>query len=250
MNAELRPARVRVHYSYRDADNFKAARAVTCTNPAGYTLGEIDAGLHERLHAWDQLIPELVGWDALGDGDWHDYDSIDAAADSGEPAGSIDEVFDALDAAAASGWGGRVETAATSTAVCEHCHPGHTVAGTAAGLVVAVDRDGTWKLFVEPCHSGDLLVTFNQPPAPNPVPDDDELDECDPELAQASFCWVDVAQHELDEMALAAKFGLRGTWQLVNDLRRAGYDPDTDGDAGTWLYHRIGLVVAAHLARQ
>lgn len=133
----------------------------------------------------------------------------------------------------------------TSETICQLCYPGTTTVGRpTASTVVGVTGDGTYQLFIEPAHRGDMLASFTTKPTPDPFGDDIDDDEDIDDATMASFdTWIaDATAHLGDE--LTVKLGMRGTWHLVTEMIAVGYDPHNDGDAHLWLYDRIGKVIA------
>lgn len=143
-------------------------------------------------------------------------------------------------------WTGADQNRDRSDTICPLCFPNmRYVANVTDGLVLGFD-DGHYCLLIEPCHNGDVLITFTDAPTPDPVPDDDdEADaafDADPGLGLASDQWLSRAEMEMKQVVGE---WLRGVWHLVEDLRHVGYDPEENGEAEFWLYNRIGLLVDA-----
>lgn len=116
-------------------------------------------------------------------------------------------------------------------------------------LVVTVETneegEARWVLIGEPCHNGDIVVSFDTKPLTDPLPevlmDDADVSDDDPRW-DAYDTWLETGREAMSN--LLSGHDARSAWRLVEDLREAGYNPERDGDAEMWLYSRIGAVIA------
>lgn len=115
------------------------------------------------------------------------------------------------------------------------------------GRFVLAHYSTAWSLFEQPCHSGDLIMTFGislgiPRPYPDPVPEDDHAADLafaiDPSLSERSNVWIEHA--ERFEKRLIEGRDFRGAWGLVEEMKALGYNPDEDGFMGCWLYNQLG----------
>lgn len=140
------------------------------------------------------------------------------------------------------------EVQSTTSPYCDHCVPDTTwIADLTRTLSVARTPSGV--VVIDSSGADSVLVTFDEEPTPDPVPDDDDAVDAafaaDPELFARSEEWVAAAHAAF--AGLADRLGLRGSWQLVGELMAAGYDQARDGDVEVWLFDRIGRALTANL---
>ncbi len=89
-----------IHYLYRDESNSKDRLEVVIQNPAGYPANEAEQMIRELLIDREYFYPEQVGlekseWQERGD--WHEFESLEMAADGSKPSAmTIETLLDKL----------------------------------------------------------------------------------------------------------------------------------------------------------
>jgi len=89
-----------IHYLHRDEGNYKDRLEVVIQNPAGYPASEAEQMIRELLIDREYFYPEEIGLEKsrfAERGDWHEFDSVEMAADESKPiAMTIETLLDKL----------------------------------------------------------------------------------------------------------------------------------------------------------
>lgn len=119
-----------------------------------------------------------------------------------------------------------------------------TIGEVVPGIVLV--RATVEGCYMEPGEFGlvegdDPLYTFMRVPEPDPydgLPDDEVNTRAETDGFGPMLDWCKLAGGFSKRFLIDLNTG----WRVVQACIKAGYDPDEDGDAGIWLFHRMGVM--------
>lgn len=124
---------------------------------------------------------------------------------------------------------------ATQRWTCELCWPDATEHLQFAPGYALVSTAGRWLVVADQGHRDHHVITYDHQPAPDPLNDIADDTDIDPADHDRFTTWLDAAN--------TGQWNLGGpvaAWHLVEDMKRAGYDPDEDGHLHLWLFDQLG----------
>ena len=123
--------------------------------------------------------------------------------------------------------------------MCELCFPDAVEIGLVAPGLSLILHEGKYRLLWGQGHKGDVFLTFDNPPWPDPDPEvKPNLSKEDDALAMQ---WLDAADAELEEkLRTHASAG----YTLVQTCKESGYGTTGHKLLNHWLYNKCGRLIA------